>query len=601
MKQLLKQLNLLRNYPTVWRTRIHIVLPLALLAFPVLFAAGCFLPKNTFLEPLVHPIDPIEITQGNSFLIPFAFAVIAVLYWVFTQYQYKFDDVKPIKVVGTLLMYGIGLFVILGLDTIAFRLGTIAWTTQLMDKEDLELVESKDYFLYGFISPFIDSIRIGQENTFFEQDTTFKYVCRYEDSILVNNYNWLYRPYRSKLLNLSYRSYLSDRSYLSSLSNKSYLLNQSYRLYRSYRSYLSNLLYQSYSSYLSDLSDRSYLSDLSDLSNLSDLSFLSYRSYLSDQSYLSNRLNRLLQADFYDSKLLSSYDNYYTRKDSSDKSRIRTKYQLADYDTFYISTYMRERIDTIRLKLDSLAMNDNDLIVEVNALKEKLDTVKVSIPELSFYLPHWFYQLEDGVRSIRHANEYFKQKIIYRYLKMALSYLPFILMLFFLFPYLLQRTFLGMLLLVGLFVFLGNLQYGETVQIKYDFYRIGESEITYKIAENELPYGLHKEKFLSYCTMGLSTLSLLVLLVLTFFRKHEQGISIFLLQLFILAATATAIIPFFIENKNEYLEELLPNSFKPYFNEDFLYYPKTWVFYLTAAMCLAPVLFSYLKGLPKSR
>ena len=169
MKKLLKQLTpntfwriddfLLRNYPTVWRTRIHIVLPLAVLAFPVLFAAGYFLPKNTFIEPLVDPIAPIEITQGNFFLIPFAFAVIVVLYWGFTQYQYKFDEMKPLKVVATLLIYGLGLFVILGLDTTAFRLGTIVQTTTLMTESDLKYVKDNDYFLYGFFSH--DSIKIG--------------------------------------------------------------------------------------------------------------------------------------------------------------------------------------------------------------------------------------------------------------------------------------------------------------------------------------------------------------------------------------------------------------------------------------------------------
>jgi len=326
-------------------------------------------------------------------------------------------------------------------------------------------------------------------------------------------------------------------------------------------------------------------------------------SSLSNLSNLLDRSNGLLRANFYDSRLLSSYDNYYIQKDSSDKNRIRIEYGLADYDTFYIGAYMRKRIDTIQLEWNSLAMNDNNLIAKFNDLKEKLDTVKMRVPELTFYFPRWFYQLEDGVRSIRHAERYFEQKNISRYLKMALSYLPFVLMLFFLFTYLSQRTLLSMLLFVGVFVFLGNLQYGETLQIKYDFYETVETgEFVYTKPESELPYGLHKEKFLSCLTMILSLLSLLLAFIVLFFNRYKKGLVDVFLHLFVVAAIAAAILPFFIENKNEYLERLLFESFKPYFSEDYLYYPKTWIFYLTAATCLiAPVLFSYLKGLPKSR
>jgi len=285
----------------------------------------------------------------------------------------------------------------------------------------------------------------------------------------------------------------------------------------------------------------------------------------------------------------------------------------ADYDTFYIGAYVRERIDVVQFELERLMegkediilvyKNKDDISAEINVLKEKLDTVKALTPELSFYLPFWFYQLEDGVRSIHHAEQYFGQKIIYRYLKMVLSYLPFVLMLFFMFPFLSQRTFLSMLVFVGVFVFAANFQYGETLQIKYDIDKIGETgQIIYKTPENELTYGLHKEKFLPCLTMGLTVLSLLLAFVMPFFNRDKKELIDVFLNLFVVAAIATAIIPLFIENKNEYLEKLLPESFMPYFSEDYIYYSKTWVFYLTAAMCLiAPVLFSYLKGLPKSR
>jgi len=116
MKQVLKQLTpnafrriddyLLRNYPTVWRTRIHIVLPLALLAFPVLFAARYFLPKN---YPIVF----------------FSSVIAIVIYWGYTQYQQKFVELRLDKALGTILIYIIGLFAILSLYVIAFKLKII--------------------------------------------------------------------------------------------------------------------------------------------------------------------------------------------------------------------------------------------------------------------------------------------------------------------------------------------------------------------------------------------------------------------------------------------------------------------------------------------
>lgn len=99
------------------------MLPLALLAGLSLFISGyCSYTFNKSSVSLIE-IETIE----EYFRLPLASLAVAVtLYWGHTQYILKFGEVRIVKVLVTLLIYGVGLFLILALDVIAFKLGRIS-------------------------------------------------------------------------------------------------------------------------------------------------------------------------------------------------------------------------------------------------------------------------------------------------------------------------------------------------------------------------------------------------------------------------------------------------------------------------------------------
>jgi len=484
------------------------VLPLALLVAILLFIVGCFM-ANTFTEPLVSPVKPIEIIEENYFLIPFTFAIVAILYWEFTQYQYKFGEVKPLKVFVTLLVYGVGLLVVLGLDTTAFRLGTIVWTsTFLMPENDLKYVEGNDFFMYGFFPH--DSIKEGQEIEYFENDTIFKKLREQEDSILE-------KRYIENAYNLD-RTYLSHLSYNSMPLDIVYHSDKSFGFFKSNESVMYDTSGISYESYRSDILNKSYLSAPLDISNMlayhPDLAYRLYRSYRSELSGLSK---------------LSDNDRFV--KDNN------------IYQTYY-KTCIFPQLDTNRL--DGYGLN--------------FSFEEFKCEDLIFDKPQYFYTLEDCVRAVRHAQQFLNEGIIYRYFKILLQYFPFTLLLFFVVSFSSQRNFLAALVISLIIYF----------SLDYFCWRIECGEIV--------------KVYLSYRMEGLAILSLIITF-LSIFSNHENRITNFFLHLFIVA-TGAALIPAFIENIEKYGT----------------YYIKANTFYLTAVMCLiAPVLFSYLKGLPKSR
>jgi len=274
--------------------------------------------------------------------------------------------------------------------------------------------------------------------------------------------------------------------------------------------------------------DKKHLSNLSYLSNLSNLSNLSYLSYLSDLPYLSN---------------LSNLPNRSYLSDLSDYGRF-----VKDNDAYqiYYKTHVFPKLDTTRLSGYGLDFSFK----------------KYKYKNLIFDIPQYFYPLEDGIRSIRHAQQYLNKRIIYRYFKLGLQYLPFALLLFFIVSFLSKRrNLLAASVVVLMVFFLSNYFYPENLGV-------------------ELEIG-------SYLMASLAILSLIISLFFSIFLNYENsGIINFLINLFVVAVISIAfLIPIFTQGEDI--------SF---------YYTKTGIFYLTVILCLiAPILFSYLKGLPKSR
>ena len=116
---------LIRNYPLVWRTQIHFVLFYGLIISFLLFSFGFLFPVSLHDNLSVHPISPIVIHREAIHFMFLGFSILGFLYWGFTQYQLKKEQSSFRGVFWHLLLYAIGLFLIFGLDTTSFRLGTI--------------------------------------------------------------------------------------------------------------------------------------------------------------------------------------------------------------------------------------------------------------------------------------------------------------------------------------------------------------------------------------------------------------------------------------------------------------------------------------------
>lgn len=411
----LKRLDtfLLENYPTIWRTRIHFVLWYAIIAIPIFFVIGYFYPIP-YTQPIVDPINPIEITNEIYYLIPLAICVIGILYWAYLQYQFPLQRGEPQKALLTLFVYAIGLYTIIAFTAPAFRMGTIVHTAyNWMEEEDIQYLKKNDFFLYGFVLLEEDSIYQERADTFFQRrEALFKDIWKHEDTILQNRYNPAFldafykRVVKQKLI---YRSDLSDLSYLSG-SDWSYLSGPSYRLYWLYRSYKS---YRSYESYLSYRSDRLYRSDRSD-----------YSYYFQKNTLPKLDTKRMLRYE-----ILPSYDTIFIRK--------------------FIS-YAYEELDSIRL------------------IQYGLDTTRWS-PDRMILVPNHIYQMEDAVRSVQHARVYLKEGIFGHSLWSMLLFLPLILIVFAAAPYLSFRMVLGALVGGGIIGLVSETLLESFIKEEYTF------------------------------------------------------------------------------------------------------------------------------------
>ncbi|NUO02659.1 MAG: hypothetical protein HUU01_18790 [Saprospiraceae bacterium] len=375
---------LLGRYPVVWRTRGHYVLFYALLAAVVLFVAGFCWPVSV-AKLTIDPIKPIVLGQDVFYILPMVILSFGLLYWAYRQYQAGFPFYQVKQIGATLLIYTVCFYMVTAVAAPAFKLGALVRTAWfLMDEADLKYWEDNDFFAYGFLLKDSDTLSIDAVpsiNSFFkEREGEFRKLRKREDFILENRYNSIFID---TLAYLSDRSYLSD---LSDLSDRSYL---SYRSDRSDRSYLSDRSYRSYRSYRSDRSYRSYRSDRS------YLSYRSYRSDRSDRSYLSD-LSDL--SDLLDLSYLSSYEHYY----HTNQHNLINKSQLEKY--------------AVPLRYNSI----------------KIDTFTLTAPR-------FVYQMEDAIRSVRHARQYLAEWIIFRHARASLLYLPLLACLIFAAPFMAFR------------------------------------------------------------------------------------------------------------------------------------------------------------------
>ncbi|MCO6490276.1 MAG: hypothetical protein J5I98_17820 [Phaeodactylibacter sp.] len=406
---------LLEHYPTVWRTRIHFVLFYGLPAFAPLFIAGMLYPISIGENKLtVDPIEPIHISSETYFYIFSGFAILGILFWGFSQYNLQHQTSSFKSVFIRLLLYAVGLFVILGLDTTAFRLGTITRTAYgLMDDEHIERADSVQYFRYGFVYS-QNSIGLDAAAYYKRGEKLLQIYCLHEDTILQNRYNQRFfdlffdRLHRSGIIDWSDRSDLSyfppnlpDLSYLSFLSDLSHLPSRSNLLYLPYLPGRSHLTYLSY---LSGRSGRLILSVQLIRSDVSYRLVRWYRSVLSDRPvrwHLSDLSSRPLQA-------------------------------ISDYYSYF-----------------QLTSKDTSLFVETGISLSEKDTLWHGYGEIPFIFPLYPYLLEDGVRSVKHARLYLREGIVFRHYKSLLIHLPLIVILFFSFSFLSYPKSLGTLVLFG--------------------------------------------------------------------------------------------------------------------------------------------------------
>ncbi len=566
---------LIHNYPTIWRTRIHIVLPLAIITYPLLFAAGYYLPRNTFLNPIVHPIQPVEITDGSFFLFPFTFAIVAMLYWGYTQYVYKFEGSQPRKIILTLIIYAIGLFVIIALDTTAFKLGTITKSSLLVSKKDLKYIKHNDSFSYGFFPPPKD-ISYEQHKEYFSKNTIFKTIKGHEDYILYNRYK---REYWLSLSDLSLHLYYSNSPNLFDLKqnrgsahiNPSFLFNANQPESADLNKYSKSPFFNHL---LGNVDENTKLLLLHQLNRI-DLSknpneFLNIPS-IEYWSSLTYNVEGIDQSDLANLSYL-----FYMLKDSV------ASYNLDDYQQWE-KAYFKYYINSIFNSINVPILEKYGLNVSMLPVKTK---------NISLKKPNFLILLEEGVRSVEHAKQYLEQKIIVRYYVSVAQYLPILLLLFFGIPLLLQknswRTFLIFLLALAIcsfFVLIGNYIYGETQQI------IAQKSSNVYIensSEAMMPFGIHKEKFLANLGLRLMLFSLIINFI-SIFTKDVRGLANLFIHVFIVSAIFTVFVPIFITN-----------SEAQRFNEDGLYYIKSIKFYLASILCIiAPLLFCHVYIFPK--
>ena len=387
---------LLRNYPVVWRTKALFVLFYGLVGAVVLFAAGFFYPVDA-QHLTVAPDEPIEMGYDTYHLYCVGLVSIGILYWAYRQYQLGFPFTKMKDTLLTLALYTLCFYVLFTFTTPAFRLGTIYRTAYCwIVSTDLKRFEESGIYPYGFV--FLkedldkDFTKEILRDTFFKRrELVFKSLYAVEDSLL------------------SYRYQNDTTFWINWYEKHSFLIKRDLENYQSYRSYRSSWSYLSYRSYLSFLSDQL---DLSYRSFLSDLSYRSYRSYRSDRTALLDLWYQLYLLDRLD------------RSDRSDRS---------SYNTYKNKIIQDSDIGTNPYKF----LNTQDSIrTEVN--EENNDSLTVNGPTLP-------YSMENAMRSVKHARQYWQEKIYARHWSLVLSYILILSLLLYFVPFLSVRHLFGLL------------------------------------------------------------------------------------------------------------------------------------------------------------
>jgi len=296
--------------------------------------------------------------------------------------------------------------------------------SDLSNESDLSSV--KDIYILAFLPD--KSYRLNFQNQTSRLYLYFRFYVFQSDTLHKSDTQYL-----SDLSDLSYdfwsnKSDLSDLLKLSDLSDKLYLglLDQSFEWnlfnsnsYLSDKSYL-NILNNSYSSYTSY---SSYLSNLNGWDK-PDVSERNHRLHY----YAPTHIRNINKSNFFWSKLFSKYDNKYKNKHQEALNSIGKRYKSVSYDTLKLTDYMNPRIDSLKVKVDNSKIEPPGFSYwskEVDTMQLYLSTLNAKIPDVSFYTPLWFYQLEPDFRRAENARRYLKYGFI-DYLKWVLHYLPFL-------------------------------------------------------------------------------------------------------------------------------------------------------------------------------
>lgn len=385
----------------VWRTKALFVLYFALLATIVLFALGFFYPVSA-TDLNVDPIKPIIMGDENFYILPLAVLSLGILFWGYTQYQSGFPSAKVKHVLLTLLVYGLCFFVIAAITAPAFYLGVMMRTGYcLIEEKDIRYWEENDYFLYGFVLKESDSNYVKLDsNNFREREEIFRKLKEGEDDIL----------------SIRYSNYLLDSCVHWGLCTND--VAQAARSYISSRSYLSVALN---GLWWSDLG-LSFVSDVSyrraRIESLNSSVYNSFRTHNSVEVLQDEELTRALHEQ--------GYETYETKEESN------TRKFILDYTLYYEKQRPHPSAEillkyNISIKYDSIYIQNAPTTV-----------------------PLHIYQMEDAIRSVHHAQQYLREWIFLRDLRVLACFLPLLSLLFFAAPYLSFRAGLGVVVVGGM-------------------------------------------------------------------------------------------------------------------------------------------------------
>lgn len=414
---------LLDHYPDVWRTRGHYVLFYSLSAILLLFLAGFVWPQK-MTDWVVDPIDPIRLnTEWPYFAPSFLLVFLAGLFWIRNQYQLKNEASDWKETLRILLVYALCFFMMLGGVTVALRMGTIvraAWG--LMDQEDIDYLEENDFFVYGFVPIEGDTSLEFSTRDYKLRESSFKKIWHNENRLLQNRYNVFY-------INTLFDSLLSTLD----TSNTEYLRFSSKKLmpsdiadlasisYHSLKTYQKSLITEV--SYWSNEADQEYLSYLADRIHLSNLAYLACFSERWNQLYeiaSGEKIDDLYSIIWKDIAYSSFRGNTWVVPEASvvmySSDRSGKTYLPGNFkkkvqgDLTGLSSYNKYYCANICIKLDEKILN-------------KYGLIRTDANDLSSAIPQAPLQLENGVRSVRHARQFLREWIIWRFWRNNVLYL----------------------------------------------------------------------------------------------------------------------------------------------------------------------------------